>query len=67
MSKRGTDAVTIEQRQAIFLAVVEEQDGGKAVAESRSVVAQRFSVTEEQVKAIEREGLAANWPPLAAS
>ena len=58
------DEIPIEQRQVIFKALVESQDGGQSVADSRTQVAQQFSVTEEQVKEIEREGLANQWPPL---
>ncbi|MBN9120615.1 MAG: hypothetical protein J0I06_15930 [Planctomycetes bacterium] len=48
----------------IFKAVVEAQDGGQSVADSRAAVARQFSVTEEQVKQIEREGSDNQWPPL---
>jgi hypothetical protein len=58
------DAIPLEQRQMIFRAVVEAQDGGMGVASSRAAAARRFAVTEEQVKEIEREGLANQWPPL---
>ena len=54
----------IETRQTIFLALVEAQDGGQGVIASRLEVAERFSITEEDVKGIEREGLAQQWPPL---
>ena len=40
------------------------QDGGTAVMESRAAVAQRFGVTEADVRTIEREGLDGGWPPL---
>jgi len=59
-----TDEIPLEQRQIIFRTLVEIQDGGLSVAASRTEVAQRFSVTEDQVKDIEREGLAQQWPPL---
>lgn len=59
-----TDEIPLEQRQVIFKAVVEAQDSGQGVAASRADAARRFSVTEEQVKEIEREGLANQWPPL---
>jgi hypothetical protein len=55
---------TPDTRQVIFKALVEAQDGGLTVAASRAEVAQRFSVSEEDVKDIEREGLANQWPPL---
>lgn len=58
------DAIPIEQRQTIFRSIVEAQDQGKSVAISRAETARKFSVTEEQVKDIEREGLAQQWPPL---
>lgn len=53
-----------EVRKAAFLALVEAQDGELSVAQSRELVAQRFNLTEEQVRQIEREGLAGQWPPL---
>jgi hypothetical protein len=52
------------RRKEIFQALVEAQDIGLCVAESRRVVAERFGVTEEQVRRIEREGLDEGWPPL---
>ena len=55
---------TQDSRQVIFRALVEAQDGGLTVAASRAEVALRFSVSEEDVKDIEREGLANQWPPL---
>ena len=58
------DAVPVEQRRAIFRVVVEAQDGGMGIAASRVAAARRFGVTEEQVKEIELEGLAHEWPPL---
>lgn len=53
-----------DNRQAIFLAVVEAQDRGIAVVKARAEVAHRFNVSEDIVKAIEREGLDNHWPPL---
>ena len=65
MSNQQTDeSLPVEQRQSIFLAVVEAQDAGSPVLVARAEVARRFSVTEEQVKDIEREGVANQWPPL---
>ena len=51
-------------RREVFAAVVEAQDGGANVAESRVQVAEKFSLTETAVRTIEREGLDAGWPPL---
>lgn len=65
MSDKPPDGnATPEQRKEVFRAVVEAQDRGDTVAASRAEAARRFSLTEDQVKEIEREGLANNWPPL---
>jgi hypothetical protein len=52
------------RRKEIFLALVDAQDRALSVPESRKAVAQQFGVSEGQVKAIEREGLEHEWPPL---
>ena len=52
------------ERKVIFLALVETQDSGASVADSRQVIAQRFGLTEQEVRHIEREGLNNEWPPL---
>jgi hypothetical protein len=52
------------RRKDIFLALVEAQDRGTPTAESRKAVAERFGVSEGQVRQIEREGLDNDWPPL---
>jgi hypothetical protein len=52
------------RRQEIFLALVHSQDEGTDVAASRTLMAQRFGVSEAQVRQIEREGLEKQWPPL---
>jgi hypothetical protein len=52
------------RRKEIFLALVDAQDHEISVAESRKLVAERFGVTEEDVRHIEREGLDRDWPPL---
>lgn len=51
-------------RQAVFAALVEAQDQGQSVTESRSAVAARFQLAVQDVVRIEREGLDAGWPPL---
>lgn len=51
-------------RREVFAAVVEAQDGGANVAQSRVQVAERFGLSESVVRVIEREGLDAGWPPL---
>ena len=52
-------------RKEIFLALVEAQDGGASVAESRRVISQRFNLSVQEVRRIEQEGLHHEWPPLA--
>jgi DNA-directed RNA polymerase sigma subunit (sigma70/sigma32) len=64
MSDEQTGEISEEQRQVIFKALVEAQDGGMGVAASRAEMARRFAVTEDQVRDIEREGSAKLWPPL---
>jgi hypothetical protein len=59
-----TQPISEERRREIFLALVEAQDKSMSVAESRQSVAQQFSISELQVKQIEREGLNSGWPPL---
>jgi hypothetical protein len=58
------ETIPADQRQTIFRAVVEAQDGGMTVEASRNDAVERFGVTEDQIKAIEREGLDNQWPPL---
>jgi DNA-directed RNA polymerase specialized sigma subunit len=53
-----------DQRKEIFLALVDAQDHDLTAEQSRKVVAQRFGVSESQVRQIEREGLDNGWPPL---
>jgi hypothetical protein len=53
-----------EFRREVFLALVEAQDGGASVPESRSRVAASFGITERAVLDIEREGADKEWPPL---
>ena len=48
----------------VFLRLVEVQDEGISVGVSRQVIAKRFDLTEDQVKHVERAGLAGQWPPL---
>ena len=63
-SQQSDEPVTVDRRRAIFRAVVEAQDDGRSVVESRAEAARKFEVTEDQVKAIEQEGLDQQWPPL---
>jgi hypothetical protein len=52
------------RRKEIFLALVQAQDGGASVKESRNLVANQFGVSVQEVRLIEQDGLAEEWPPL---
>lgn len=52
------------RRKEIFLALVEAQDHAMSVAQSRSLISDRFGVSESQIRQIECEGLDHQWPPL---
>ena len=64
MSEEQSGEIPETQRQVIFKALVDAQDEGMSVATSRAETARRFAVTEDQVRDIEREGSAKQWPPL---
>jgi hypothetical protein len=65
MLKRGTDKTLSQvERMELFRALVEAQDGKMTVAQSRQAVAERFGVSDQQVRRVEQEGLEAEWPPL---
>ena len=51
-------------RMEIFKALVDAQDQEMGVARSRKVVAERFGISEVQLKEIEEEGLDRQWDPL---
>jgi hypothetical protein len=50
-------------RKEIFSALVDAQDQEMPVVESRREIARRFDITDEELRAIEREGLDNDWPP----
>jgi hypothetical protein len=53
-----------QQRMEIFRALVQAQDRGVAVAESRKAACQEHGLSDVQLRRIEQEGLADGWPPL---
>ncbi len=57
--------LTENECQTVFQALVEAQDGGMDAAASRRTIAEQFSISEGQVRLIERQGIDAGWPPLA--
>ncbi len=56
--------LSLTERMEVFQALVEAQDQHLAVTQSRKKIADRFGISEEQVRRIEQEGLDGNWPPL---
>jgi hypothetical protein len=61
---QAAEQLSESRRKEIFLALVEVQDHDTTVPQSRKVVAERFGVSEKQIREIEREGLDSQWPPL---
>lgn len=53
-----------ETRQEVFRALVEAQDRGVTVEESRMHVARQFTLSASDLLAIEKEGISKTWPPL---
>ena len=53
-----------ERRQEVFLALVEAQDGGATVQDSRLRAARQFGLEADEVRRIEREGIEGGWSPL---
>jgi hypothetical protein len=53
-----------DQRREVFLALVLAQDGKMSVVRSRKEIAQRFGISDRQLRRIEQEGVDADWPPL---
>ena len=60
----GDQQLTETRRKEIFLALVDAQDHNIDVARSRRLMAERFGVSDGQVRQIEREGMDNQWPPL---
>ena len=58
------DQLSEARRKELFLALVNAQDHGMNVAQSRHFVVVRFKVSESRVRGIEREGMDGKWPPL---
>lgn len=59
-----TPALSEQRRKAIFRALVEAQDHGLDLVQSRRAVVERFQVSEGLLRHIEREGVENEWPPL---
>jgi hypothetical protein len=64
MSPHPSNDLSADRRKEIFRALVEAQDQEMSVSQSRKLIAERFNVSEMEVRKIEREGLEGRWPPL---
>jgi hypothetical protein len=60
----GDEQLSEDRRKELFLALVDAQDHEMSVAQSRTLMTQRFGVNESQVRLIELEGMEHEWPPL---
>ena len=60
----ATAPMTDDRRREIFAALVAAQDEGMPVAQSRAQVGEHYGLTAEAVRAIVREGMDNEWPPL---
>ena len=53
-----------ETRKELFRTLVDVQDQGTAVEDSRQQIAAQFRIAVDEVRGIEQEGIANQWPPL---
>jgi hypothetical protein len=60
-----TKRLTVQERKAIFRALVTAQDEIHNVRESYEKVAGHYEISQEQLRLIEDEGVENEWPPLA--
>jgi hypothetical protein len=56
--------LTTEEKKEIFSHLVATQDAVNSVRKSYEIVTEHFDISEEQLHAIEEEGLDNEWPPL---
>lgn len=56
--------LSTDEKKEIFSHLVATQDSVHNVRKSYEVVTEHFSISEEQLRAIEEEGLDNEWPPL---
>jgi len=57
--------LTVQERKAIFRALVTAQDESHNVRDSYAKVSEHYEISEEQLRLIEDEGVENEWPPLA--
>jgi len=56
--------LSTEEKKEIFSHLVATQDEVQSVRKSYEMVTEHFAISEEQLRAIENEGLDNEWPPL---
>ncbi len=56
--------LSTEEKKEIFSHLVATQDEVHNVRKSYEMVTDHFDISEEQLKAIQEEGLEHEWPPL---
>ena len=64
MTESTSDVTSEARRKDVFLRLVETQDGGTSVVDSRQRMAEEFGISVDEVMTIEREGISSRWPPL---
>jgi hypothetical protein len=56
--------IDLARRKQIFSDLVQLQDQGASVRDSREQVATEYKVPVETIENIEKEGIEKEWPPL---
>lgn len=56
--------LSTEEKKEIFSHLVATQDAVANVRKSYEMVTEQYSISEEQLRAIEDEGVENEWPPL---
>jgi len=64
MEPHSEAELTEAKRQTIFRTLVEAQDNGANVTQSRTTISKQFGISAAQLAKIEREGIEGQWPPL---
>lgn len=64
MTESTSDITSEAGKKDLFLRLVETQDGGTSVVDSRQRMATEYGISVDQVVTIEREGISNAWPPL---
>ncbi len=59
-----TESLPEETRKDAFRTLVNAQDKGALVDDSRINVAEQFSINVDELRSIEREGITKQWAPL---